>query len=231
MRRIDRAAEPAEFARWRAEHPVGTWDELRALNRSLYHRVADVLAGAQGQLCAYCELRLVRGEGRRVAHLHPKSDRSDHNWHLDFQNLLACCSGGTLPPGRRQLHCDAKQGNRDLTGIVLDPRELPADPIWKREAVHDGDRLLVDEDACRRLGVDPARARATLEALGLNVRALTRHRGELVDELDRESLSESVEEIASRHMGPLPSGELGAFWTTVRLWCDAMGVPPAPPRD
>lgn len=99
MKRIcksDEREELEELTVHRQENPSGDWRTLKNENRDLYEKIRSQCIEDQGCLCGFCEIQLPDTPmGRRVEHFHPKSDKSpDHNWALDWNNMLAVCLGG-----------------------------------------------------------------------------------------------------------------------------------------
>lgn len=141
MKCIEKGNEPIELTNYLLNEPTASWRDFTAV----YVRkrlVQQQIKADQGGLCAYCEIDLLEGTGQassdfRVEHFHPKSDRSTaHNWHLDWQNLLGCCHGGScksvadsaLRFDPSDASCDVPKGEKNLTGVILNPLTLPAFP-------------------------------------------------------------------------------------------------------
>lgn len=259
MKRVRRADEPDSFAQWRRANASADWKKLRrAHHHHLYREVRDALLDAQRGLCAYCEQGLAAGNDQRgasepergpceIEHFHPKRDRdSDHNWALDFDNLLACCKdeqtdltsnpqdGGNLDgEGPREVqslprsepHCGRKKGEQNLDALILHPANLPTTPtLWRVRARGE---IEVQTDACLLVGVDPAVAERTCDALGLNVQKLRDLRAALIDQLERqaeaawdgqsdETLLAAYVALAERYLPPDSRGRLHPFFTTLR---------------
>lgn len=139
MKTILKSDCPPNLARYAASFPNESWDDMRD---DAAHGGADAYEEARSQLvkdqkglCAYCECKLREDAPHtlRVEHFHPKSDpASGHNWHLDWQNLLATCTGGEregdafhLP---ENLSCDASKKDAIHDGDILNPLRLPPFP-------------------------------------------------------------------------------------------------------
>ncbi len=146
MKNIVKGPEPEPLSKYRADNPHGTWDKKGQprfrKSKTRYQAVTSKLKMDQGNLCAYCEISLLEDadpvrEDRRVEHFHPKSDTSnDHNWALDWNNLLATCHGGDSPQvadTNRYTHpdvsCDIPKQDKNLDEIILNPLSLPAFPL------------------------------------------------------------------------------------------------------
>ncbi|MBU1534974.1 TIGR02646 family protein [Myxococcota bacterium] len=101
--------------------------------------IRSQLKSDQGCLCAYCEARLIENDPHRwgVEHFVQRAlTSSNHNWDLDWDNLLAVCKGGENDPKPRELHCDRQKNDGgkkpplppDCRGYILKPTELQALP-------------------------------------------------------------------------------------------------------
>lgn len=111
------------------------------LRNPLKEQVREALMQEQGHLCAYCMRRipderiLQEDTDLSDAYLEHWQSRSSaggtgENKGLDYQNLLAVCSGNEKAPGAtgrrkgRHLTCDKKRGNAPLTVNPLDAATL-----------------------------------------------------------------------------------------------------------
>ncbi|MGI9274454.1 MAG: retron system putative HNH endonuclease [Endozoicomonas sp.] len=141
MKRIVKGAEPPLLTSYNTRTPQNTWEQFRE-GRSRRQQLKRALRKGQGGLCAYCEIDLKESDDHgnadfRVEHFHPKSDpSSDHNWALDWQNLLGCCHGGNqrrvvdaderfTPP---DFSCDVPKADQVLDNVIFNPMEIPAFP-------------------------------------------------------------------------------------------------------
>ena len=139
MKTILKNACPPRLARYAAKFTSATWESMRNDaahgGDAAYTETRAQLIQDQKYLCAYCECRL-REEmphAIRVEHFHPKSDTSSgHNWHLDWQNLLATCTGGEREgdafPLPENLSCDACKKDAVHDGDIVNPLRLPPFP-------------------------------------------------------------------------------------------------------
>jgi uncharacterized protein (TIGR02646 family) len=215
--------EPAELAQWRAANPEddastgsnakGAWDRFKS--SGAYRPLVDRLMARQQGLCGYCEQRLY-DDGRplvvndyQVEHVLAKSGGSGRV--LDWQNFLLCCGGGTWkhqrdptryhpsPRGKTNVSCGQAKGDVDIDASC-DPRSLP----WHEPVVRvdiDG-RMRPDEDACRRLGIDP-------EALFA------------ASHLPADRLDVAFQLFVEGRLRPNQRGCLRRFWTTERVYLGA----------
>jgi uncharacterized protein (TIGR02646 family) len=111
------------------------------LRNPLKGQVREALMAEQGHLCAYCMRRIP--DDRILAEDVDLSDVYIEHWQarssdqngldnkgLDYNNMLAVCSGNEKAPGatgrRKKKHftCDKKRENRPLTVNPLDQRTL-----------------------------------------------------------------------------------------------------------
>ncbi len=155
------------------------------------------LKANQGGICAYCEIDLKEKDSQgeadfRVEHFHPKSDdTTSHNWHLDWQNLLGCCHGGSqrnvTDAGTRftspDNSCDVPKDNKNFDGIILNPLQLPAFPALFSCNRSSGE-LTVNANSCARAGIASEQAQNTITELRLNATRLTRLRKAALDHLN-----------------------------------------------
>lgn len=152
MKRVLKGQEPIELASFRNTVPQSTWqamkDDANFGGPASYTACRNQLLTDQGGICAFCEIAIHDNDSLkcRVEHFHPKSDISlNHNWALDWNNLLGVCAGGsykfgamphTQEPLNQNLSCDAhkdqmiQSGRLPLQceGWILNPVQLMASP-------------------------------------------------------------------------------------------------------
>lgn len=225
MKRILKGAEPQSLAEFRSAEPSATWKQMRDHDQQAY---ADCRARAmadQHNLCAYCEGKLDPDKPHRcrVEHLHPKSDTSTgHNWHLDWQNMLATCTGGETEgnagtPLPANLSCDASKKN---CSIEISPLDIPAFPnvfAFDKAFGH----LRANDQACDRAAVDAGKLNRTIALLNLNCKRLARQRRLVLFDIER-----SKKRLRDAGRTPQSAGPLLArkyfecawpeFFTTIR---------------
>lgn len=136
-------APPALEALREAAEKQGLSDQegYELLRNPLKNQVREALMREQGHLCAYCmreipDRRILPGDTDLsdvyLEHWQPRSKAEipDKNKGLDYQNLLAVCSGNEKAPGAtgrrkgRHLTCDKKRGNAPLRVNPLDNTTL-----------------------------------------------------------------------------------------------------------
>ena len=164
MKKVRKGAEPPRLDAYRQLRPTNTWEQCTK-NKNRRDEIQQQLRGDQGGICAYCEVNLLPAVSSnevadfRVEHFHPKSDVSTvHNWHLDWNNLLACCHGGS------------QRGVGDAAS---------------RYTRSDGS-MQADSAACLQASVDPLCAQETVSRLHLDAARLRRLRRLALDNLNQQ---------------------------------------------
>jgi uncharacterized protein (TIGR02646 family) len=236
---IPKGLEPEKLANYKTLKPYNTWPQFaRVEHRRL--PVQDQLKEDQGWLCAYCEIDLIDktmdGDADfRVEHFHPKSDTtSGHNWHLDWQNLLGCCHGGsqsTVADSATRFtspdtSCDVPKGDKNLDGIILNPRHIPASPALFSCSRSTGE-LSVLAHNCQAAGVSVEQAEETIQELNLNAPRLNRLRKQVLNELNKqlrtvveqgEDVGLARKKLARVHLSKNQAGRWQAFFTAIRSY-------------
>lgn len=189
MKRIRKGDEPVLLAAYRQAAPASTWEAMRgdALNRGQQAYVACRAQTIidQGGLCAYCEIDIHDNDPLkcRIEHFHPKSDvTTGHNWALDWNNMLAVCSGGSQSalddpshyqkPLPANLSCDAYKDKQiqsgrlsaGCAGWILDPKQIYAFPCLFKVNAFDG-TIEPDAHACISAPAWPGNRHASTLAL------------------------------------------------------------------
>ena len=151
MKRVNKGPIPETLQNYLLSNPDKTWEEM--INDAMgggsvaAHACRDQAIRDQKGLCAYCEQAISVQDPlhRRIEHYHPKSDRTgNHNWSLDWDNMLATCDGGSASLGKeRSLHplpgnlsCDAHKDRMmqsgklpvSCEGYLLNPLTIPTQP-------------------------------------------------------------------------------------------------------
>ena len=113
--------------------------EYKKLKGPLKNTVRESLMKEQGHLCAYCMCEIPDGRvagtkipGVTLEHYIARNNRSSSTvtgtgLGVDYNNLLAVCSGGRVPRGTyndNELTCDASRGNKPLSVDPLDESTL-----------------------------------------------------------------------------------------------------------
>lgn len=239
---------------YRKAVPAGTWEAMR--NDVLWggqQAYAECRAQAitdQGGLCAYCEIDIRDNDPLkcRVEHFHPKSDViSGHNWALDWNNMLAVCSGGSqsvlhapshyLQPLPANLSCDANKDRMiqsgklptDCAGLILDPQQIHAFPCLFKVSSVDGS-IEPDPSACAGTPPWPNNQHActfelvkhTIDMLNLNCNRLKQARLAVIRDIEKAKKQQRGKGYnADQGLANLATRYLGHSWprffTTIRL--------------
>lgn len=198
MKNIVKGMAPDVLREYAIRYPEHSWIQFRKV-KARRLPVQQQLLRDQGGLCAYCEIDLKAASGHaqadlRVEHFHPKSDTlGGHNWHLDWNNLFAVCHGGSradiVDAARRHTSpdhsCDVPKDSHDWDALILNPLQLPAFPALFRYDRSTG-AMQVDTENCRAIGVDIARAQATIDLLRLDSQRLRNLRKPVLDKLNEQ---------------------------------------------
>lgn len=195
MKKVQKGTEPEKLKQYRQSNLSNTWKQCTE-DFARKKQIHDKLKLDQGGLCAYCEIDLKPANNAdtadfRVEHFHPKEDSSTYNWNLDWQNLLACCHGGSrndvVDAADRHTSpdhsCDVPKDNKVLDDIILNPLNLPAYPCLFKFNRVDGS-ISVNIARCQQAGVDEEKAQATINKLRLDARRLRDLRKPILEELN-----------------------------------------------
>ncbi|HBT97193.1 MAG TPA: TIGR02646 family protein [Desulfobulbaceae bacterium] len=237
MKRVEKGQEPEALLAFRQQQPDATWDEMRNEDRGAAEACWRQAIADQHGLCAYCE-RKIDGwpaHKRRVEHFHPKSDSSpDKNWHLDWQNMLACCDGGEKEgseqhPLPENLSCDAHKNHLSnekklppqVESELYNPLHLPAFPNFFAFDKRTGE-LRADAAACAQTSLDAAKLTRSIEVSNLNCQRLKdRRRKEIVFNIERnkKTLRQKgylPEQVPAALVKRYFNGKWPEFFTTIR---------------
>lgn len=163
VKRVCKGIEPETLKAFRSAMPTSSWDGMRDdtkwNGKQAYLDCREHTISDQGGLCAYCEIGIHENDPLkcRVEHFHPKSSTTHgHNWALDWNNMLAVCSGGSqgasvdpahyLAPLPNNLSCDAHKDRQiqlgkldaNCAGLILSPLQISAFPILFIVSAFDG---------------------------------------------------------------------------------------------
>lgn len=146
MKKIKKSPPPNALTSFSQKYPHNDWDDFRYSNQGNdYQAIKTLIFNDQGGLCAFCESEVNDTHTQRVEHFHPKSDKSNpnHNWALDWLNVMGVCLGGsgfdtdkTIHPLPANLSCDAykdhlivkKKLSINCEGYLFNPLNLPEFP-------------------------------------------------------------------------------------------------------
>lgn len=185
---------PTHLDAYLTANPNDDWEQFKGNDRDGHEQVKGALKADQRGLCAYCEIDLLAGNGHglddfRVEHFIPQAPHNPPPNHaLDWQNMLAVCSGGNAryvaDPQRftsPECSCDVPKQNNNWMGIVLDPiNDIPAFPLLFAYQEHDGQMQV--SDSCPAHLVD--KATNSISNFNLKTRSfLNRSRKAVIDQL------------------------------------------------
>jgi len=239
MKKVLKGNEPPLLLQYRTVNPTNTWKQYcrPAANKQ---QVDAQLRLDQGGLCAYCEIDLIESDNTgkadfRVEHFHPKTDTSTaHNWHLDWNNLLGCCHGGSqrdVADERNRFtspdnSCDVPKENKILDNIILNPLLLPASP-----AIYQCDRstgeISVIVANCQSAGVSEVQAQNTINELHLIAPRLNRLRKTVLDDLNSriasrvaqgDDISAARTYFSKIYLNKNENGNWSKFFTSIRSY-------------
>lgn len=210
MKNIIKGDEPLLLKGFREGKPNFSWDKCKS-NTQRRNQIQDALRNDQGSICAYCEIDLKKRDvdtedsDFQVEHFHPKSDNQDeHNWALDWNNMLACCLGGknknVVDSENRHtnpnLRCGAIKDNNNWDDIILNPLNIPNSVVLFKFERTTGE-ISVNEEQCTKEKVNIEKAEATIDKLNLKC--------ELLNRLRRERLThanETMQKLVKQGMTP-----------------------------
>lgn len=119
MRHIEKGAEPALFADWKASANAEwqpSWGNLQNPEKAALKRA---LLEEQGFLCCYCCRRVEDDPDSHVEHLKPRE--SFANDELDYGNLVVSCQGETGDPPPEHRHCGHSKDNWYDAALFVPP--------------------------------------------------------------------------------------------------------------
>jgi uncharacterized protein (TIGR02646 family) len=202
MKHIDKREEPQSFSDWKAlanEDWQPTYDNLSGVEK---RDVKAALMAEQGQICCYCESRLIDSDSH-IEHFQPQSDPAVDP--LDFSNLLCSCQK-QIKKGEPR-HC----GN--LKDDWFDPELLisPFDPGCEERFSYTGVGLIKPASA------HDQGAAMTIKKLGLDIPKLNALREKAIEPfLDDEISDDDMRVFVTGYLKKDAEGRFSEFWTTIR---------------
>lgn len=201
MKRIYKLPEePRYLERYRIKYPNENWEHFRRYSPKGYEEIKERLLTEQHCLCAYCEIDIKQTEEDgvvddfRVEHFYPKKGTEDgeHNYHLDWQNMLGVCHGGSqalvVEPERRftkaktEHSCDVPKSDKAISDKILNPLEI----TMEKRIFHYSSKgkMFVDDKYCPEELKE--KAENTIKELNLNSVRLQRLRREVIQKVQDE---------------------------------------------
>lgn len=242
MKRVyKRRQEPEPLRKYRLSHPEETWEHFRRRSGRGYNIIKKEILEDQHGLCAYCEIAIKEAQSAdevddfRVEHFYPKNatEQGGHNYHLDWQNLLGVCHGGSqrdVPDAQWRFStmkgdrtCDVPKGGKPISNLILNPLKIPGRRRIFRYLEHNG-KMLVDEKTCPK--ELQAKAWNTIKELNLNAPRLKRMRKQVIMALE-DAISEGLaagqplEEVLlvlAETMLPNYEGRMLPFFSVIRWY-------------
>ena len=154
-----------------------------ATYRNYYEKddLREALLHEQGFICCYCMRRIQNAVAQKMVleHFNPESiyDGSIEgkpNLTLDYENILASCTGGDKGH-KKQFHCDESKRNFEIT-------LSPTNPVMMEKIKFDGlGRIFTNDDVLN----------ADIEILNLNNQSLVRERQVILEGLKKQINKES----------------------------------------
>ena len=193
MKRILKLSSCNILTIYEKKYPIAKWDKgvnnFKSYRKNtLYHRLKKQIFQDQGQLCAYCESKIINIHKQRVEHFNDKSNSTlTNNLHLKWDNIFGVCLGGSdirnkenpIFPTPKNLSCDAYKAHKKVQHTeFLNPLKLQAFPTLFKFEKKSG-KLQVDEDKCREADIDIKLVKDTIINLNLNCDRLVTDRYEV----------------------------------------------------
>lgn len=202
MKRVYKREEaPHLLTLYKEKFPHETWEHFRRNCKGGYSEIKQAILDDQHYLCAYCEIsiKLAEKEGElddfRVEHYYPKqgTEGDEHNFHLDWRNLIGVCHGGSQPAVpdaekrfsnyKSDRSCDVPKAGKEITSDLLNPLHIPLRDRLFRYIEFTG-KMVVDEASCPKYLM--RRAENTIRELNLNAPRLMRMRKTVINGLREE---------------------------------------------
>lgn len=195
MKRIDKEAEPTEFALWKNQDPMAHRPRWNRVPAAIKEEVHASLMREQGFICCYCESRIAMDDSH-IEHFRPRAKFP--SLQLNYENLHCSCQQ-ELSPGEPR-HCGHRKGSWFDENLLLSPLEAGCE---------DRLRFTANGAVFPRSPNDEA-AETTIKRLGLDLPKLRALRAAAIDALHTAS-SEEIEQLLERRA----DGRLLDFHTTI----------------
>jgi uncharacterized protein (TIGR02646 family) len=206
LKKINKSSPPNKLTEYAQQNPQASWNEFYDVNQSNdYKTIKELIFKEQGGLCAFCENEVIGTHKQQLEHFHPKADKTNpnHNWALDWKNIIGVCSGGkyvdkTVYPLPANLSCDAYKDHlitkgklaESCEGYLLNPLELLAFPCLFDFNKRTGELIPNDDYAGiefenNQYGKTSEFIEKTIEYLNLNCDRLNKDRIAVFHEYER----------------------------------------------
>ena len=157
MKYIRKRQEPPEFKNWKEQANSDWQPDFRNLAGKPKEILIKALMTEQGEICCYCESRLVDGKCH-IEHFKPQSDPSVDP--LDYANLLCSCQANLTPSEPR--HCGNLKDNLSDENLLISPLNPDCESHF----------AFNDDGTIKPAQEDVQTAINTIEKLGLNLNKL-----------------------------------------------------------
>lgn len=112
---IQKGKPPKKFVEFKKQNPQAHFDDIPSDIKAI---LRTSLLQEQGYLCAYCMCRLNDNYNEvKIEHYQPRTNDNE----LDYNNLLAVCTGNSTNNEPCHQHCDTKKGDAILH---IDPQKI-----------------------------------------------------------------------------------------------------------
>lgn len=204
MKHINKRAEPAAFADWKAQASEDWQPSYQDLGGAVKQAVKQSLMAEQGHLCCYCEQRLMDSDSH-IEHWVPQSAPEGAPLALDYGNLLCSCLRETAKGD--PLHCGMAKGGWYEPGLMVSPLH----PACEEKFAYREDGRILPQDQ------DDRAAKETIHRLNLDAPKLTALRAGAMAPFQDVGLSpEDLQELVAHYLRPDDDGRFGAFHTSIR---------------
>jgi len=168
MRYIQKNNRASIFEKWKKDKAVTQETAWKELHGEPKKDLKVSLLAEQQCLCAYCEARIDMGK-MTIDHLVPKSKEPGSTF--EYQNLLACCDGGSPAHegGVSQQEGKGQKGKNESCNPKKENEILPLSPLFPEI----GSQFTFTQREIQ--GISPE-ANKTIKILGLNCERLKNER-------------------------------------------------------
>ncbi len=237
MKKVIKSEAPILLIEYFDANPNATWETFKKKCKEGHQEVVRQIKHNQGGICCYCEskfydIEFSENDDFRVEHFHPKSDSSEEkNWHLDWNNLLGCCHGGSdKEQGNKFIiehkhrHSDILKSHNNWDDKILNPlTDIPEFPPLFKIDTTNGTMEVIEEN-CQDIRekvlncIDPT-------MLNLNTDKLKEFRKSVINALRDEleellkifDFEESINIMLNTHLTK-QNDKYSAFFSTIRSY-------------
>lgn len=202
MKYIRKIQEPPEFKNWKEQANSDWQPYFRNLAGKPKEILIKALMTEQGEICCYCESRLIDGKWH-IEHFKPQSDPSVDP--LDYANLLCSCQAN-LKPGEPR-HCGNLKDNWFDENLLISPLNPDCESHFAFN--YDGTIKPAQEDDQKAIN--------TIEKLGLNLNKINDFRQKAIEPfLDEEIDNAQLKVFVNGYLCLDDQQRYNPFWTTIK---------------